>query len=135
MATTRSVLLVISMIVLAGCGPGDDTAGPGEEPDTGEDRADLSGALGGDAQLEGGCAWLERVENGFPSEVERDRIEPLWPEGYTVEFGPVRLVGPDGEVVAREGEVVHVNGEVDTDIMTICQVGQPYVVEEVVGVS
>lgn len=86
--------------------------------------ADLTARLGGDAQLEGGCAWLDPIAGG-------ERVEPQWPQGYRVEFEPVRLVGPDGQVIAEEGESVRVNGEIADDVASICQVGPVFEVTEV----
>lgn len=86
-----------------------------------EPTADLVGTLGGDSQLEGGCAWLD-VDVGR-STVEADRVEPSWPQGYRVEFEPVRLVGPDGQVVAEAGDLVMVDGALRPDVVTVCMVG------------
>jgi hypothetical protein len=97
-------------------------------------RHALAGRLGGDAQLEGGCAWLDEVGGGRRTG-QPSRYEPLWPEGYHVTFDPVRLWGPDGEVVAEEGDVVRVQGRVRTDVATICQVGTPYEVQRVLGAN
>lgn len=129
--------LVAVALLLAACGGTDEPTADGRSPvgseptsagppaDAGE--ADLSGTLGGDAQLEGGCAWLETESEG--------RVEPRWPEGYRIEFEPVRLVGPGGEVIAEEGDTVAVNGRIAGDVMTICQVGPVFEVTEVVTVD
>jgi len=77
-------------------------------------RGQLSGVLGGDGELEGGCAWLD---------ASRGRYEVLWPPGYTVAYEPVRLIGPDGTVVARDGEQVTVRGREAPEAVTLCQVG------------
>ena len=73
----------------------------------------LTGTLGGDAQLEGGCAW---VEDGGT------RWEVLYPQGYRVTYDPVTLHGPDGPI-AQEGATVTVAGAPQDDMVTICQVG------------
>lgn len=126
-------LLLITFLsaLLAACGGGTGPTADGRSPDgdatTAEGReAAFTGTLGGDAQLEGGCAWLETEEEG--------RVEPRWPDGYRVEFDPVRLLGPDGDVVAEEGDTVAVDGEIAGDVMTICQVGPVLEVTEVVDV-
>lgn len=83
----------------------------------------LTGILGGDASLEGGCAWLERPEA---------RYEVRWPEGYRVEFDPLRLTGPSGEVVAMRGDRVTVRGVRVRDAVTVCQVGPVFDADAVV---
>lgn len=124
------VLLAGVALLLAACGGdgggGDqagDTTPEGTEADgdpaVGEE---ISGVLRGDAQLEGGCAWLE---------TDAGNVEVFYPPGYEIAFDPVRLVGPDGEVVATEGEQVTVRGQAATDMASICQVGTLFQATEV----
>lgn len=118
---TRAVLAVLAAFLLSACGgAGGDPAGGG----AGE--ADLAGRFGGDAALEGGCAWLDPVDGG-------ERVQPVWPAGYEVRFDPLRLIGPDGETVAEEGDTVLVDGERAEDAVTVCQVGPVFEVTEVRG--
>ena len=77
------------------------------------DGESITGTLGGDAELEGGCAW---VDDGTT------RWNVQYPPDYTLTFDPVRLTGPDG-VTAEEGDTVTVTGAEAKDVMTICQVG------------
>lgn len=127
------VVLTLGLLLVACGGAGEPTADGrspvGTEPTAGSPAdgagAELTGTLGGDAQLEGGCAWLDTEAEG--------RVEPRWPEGYEIAFGPVRLVGPDGEVVAEESDTVAVRGEIAEDVMTICQVGPVLRIDEIVG--
>jgi hypothetical protein len=107
----RTILILLTVLATA-CGGAAGNRGGAPAEDSANT---LTGVLGGDAQLEGGCAWLD---------VDGERYEVFYPEGYTVEFEPVRLMGPDGEVVAGEGDEVTITGEVTTDRMSICQVGQ-----------
>ena len=111
------VLLVVLITACAGQQGDDDpvmqsppATAPSGVPDA--DRI-LTGKLGGDATLEGGCAWLDDGEQ---------RWEVLYPEGYAVTFDPLTLTGPEG-VVAEEGATVTVTGEPQDDAVTICQVG------------
>ncbi len=138
----RVLLTVLAIVLIAACGgageptadgrsPTEDTSPTGDSSPT-EDasptsstEAPFTGTLGGNAQLEGGCAWLETESEG--------RVEPRWPDGYRVAFDPVRLLGPDGEVVAEEGEEIEVEGSIDRDLMTICQVGPVLRVTQVEG--
>lgn len=113
--------------ILAGCagaggpggsGPGSPpapkaTQGPASPPPQATDA--LSGTLGGDAGLEGGCAWLDTPQG---------RYEVLWPSGYRVEQEPLRLIGPDGRVVAEAGDPLTVEGVAAQDVASFCQVGQ-----------
>lgn len=75
---------------------------------------ELTGVLGGDEALEGGCAWIDGPDG---------RYEVQYPEGYTVEYGPVRLLDPDGEVVAEAGDTLTVIGTASEGMMSVCQVG------------
>ena len=131
---TTPVILGLMLLLVASCGGSGEPTADGRSPagseptaastaDGGE--ADLVGTLGGDAQLEGGCAWLETDAEG--------RVEPRWPDGYRVAFDPVRLLGPDGEIVAEAGDTVRVTGMVADDVMTICQVGPVFEVTEVLA--
>lgn len=123
------VLLVALGMLLVSCGqdpavepePNGD-APNGETPAEPEDDDMLEGTLGGDAQLEGGCAWLDTDEG---------RFEVMYPEGYEIAFDPVRLLGPDGDTIAREGETLRVRGRVAGDVMSICQVGTIFQATEV----
>lgn len=131
------ILTAVLLLTLAGCGPaeepdepavGDTPVDPQEdepvpdEIDPPDEATTLVGTFDGDAQLEGGCAWVETDE---------ERFEVLWPQGYEVEFEPLRLLGPDGEVVAEQGDTLAVVGREATDMATICQVGVPYQADEV----
>lgn len=110
------------------------TAGaPHDSPRQGRPQT-LAGRLGGDAQLEGGCDWLDDASARRPDE-QRARYDPFWPKGYSVTFDPVRLWDPDGRLVAREGDVVRVRGRVRSDVMTVCQVGPVFEVSRIVSVS
>ncbi|MBW3665621.1 MAG: hypothetical protein KY469_21205 [Actinobacteria bacterium] len=127
---TRAVLIVAVAVLLAACGgtsepTARDTSPAQDGSPTSSSEAAFTGSLGGDAQLEGGCAWLETETEG--------RVEPRWPDGYRVAFEPVRLLGPDGEVVAEEGDTVTVRGAIAGDVMTICQVGPVLRVTQVEG--
>lgn len=115
---------VLALLLVAGCGSEDDVADMPEQvfPENGDDErrlvppgdvGSIEGTLGGDAQLEGGCGWVETGSG---------RYEVVWPEGYRVEFEPVRLLRGD-EVVAEAGDPLTVRGRVDADAMSTCQVG------------
>lgn len=126
----RLVLAVLLVLLAAGCGedPAAEPPATGEDPgndaqDAGEVADDvLEGALGGDPQLEGGCAWLDTGDQ---------RYEVFYPEGYRITFEPLRLMGPDGETVAEEGDPVRVRGRVADDMVSVCQVGTLYQADEV----
>ena len=116
-----TILLCVLLTLLAGCGDtGGEQAGEAEppvptRPPMEPAGSEVRGELGGDAELEGGCAWVT-TEDGT-------RYEVLFPEGYTVEFDPLRLLGPDGAVIAEEGDRIEVLGEVADDVASTCQVG------------
>ena len=120
------VLLVVALAACAGQS-GDDPVmqSPSAPPTTaaGSPAAGetLTGTFGGDAQLEGGCAWID--DGGT-------RWEVTYPQGYTVSFDPLTLTGPDGPV-AEEGDTVTVAGAPQTDVVTICQIGPVWQATEV----
>lgn len=134
MTVRRWSSLLSVIVLLAACGgatgPTADGRSPGAESSPGDDaptrEAAFTGTFGGNAELEGGCAWLDTHTEG--------RVEPRWPDGYRVTFDPVRLLGPDGDVVAEEGDTIAVDGSIADDVMTICQVGPVLEITEVVGV-
>lgn len=78
------------------------------------DETTITGRLAGNAQLEGGCVWLE---------ADDARYEVLWPQGWESDADPVELRNPEGDVVAREGDTLRVTGAEATDVATTCQVG------------
>jgi hypothetical protein len=80
------------------------------------------------ARLDGdpvtGCLWLVPVHD--PS-TPGQPLSVVWPHGYTVETDPLRLVGPDGTVVARIGDVLQLAGGFssgEADIDPRCQVSK-----------
>ncbi len=107
---------------------------PGAEVPPVLDQRIVAGRLGGDARLEGGCVWLDAVGDRAGGE-NPSRLEPLWPDGYYVTFDPVRLWGPDDRLVAEEGDVMTVEGQVRRDIITICQVGSAFEVQRILTVN
>lgn len=96
-----------------GRGASEATPGTGSEPSRPVEV--LRGTLGGDAELEGGCTWLE-LDSG-------ERVQVLYPTGYIVTADPVRLVAPDGEELAVAGDPLEVEVASRPDVMTTCQVG------------
>lgn len=116
----RQVLAVLAAVVLlGGCAgvteaePEPTSAAPLPSPSVRPGGRSLTGTLGGDENLEGGCAWLDTAGG---------RYEVLYPEGYEIRFDPLRLEGPAGTVAAA-GERLRVEGAPATDLASICQVG------------
>ncbi len=126
------LLLLVLALGAAACGGGGDASDTPDGTGDATEAGTLTGVLGGDAQLEGGCAWIEPT--GGPDAELGDRVEPLWPEGHRVEFEPdLRLLGPDGEVVAEAGDELVLEGAPAEDMATACQVGPPYRVDRIAG--
>ncbi|MBA2729768.1 MAG: hypothetical protein H0U48_03335 [Euzebyaceae bacterium] len=73
----------------------------------------LTGRLGRDETLEGGCAWLE---------AEGQRWQVIYPRGYRLDIASGALFGPDGKI-ADDGDTVTVQGAAAPDMATTCQVG------------
>ncbi len=61
----------------------------------------LTGMLGGDAVRDGGCLWLQQGTT---------RSSVMWPYGFRAFGRPIRLEGPDGRVIAREGDRLELGG-------------------------
>ena len=140
----RWMLLLAVTVLLVGCGTAGSDGTGGEQgattpagetaPDqtqtedtvpsetTAADGAELTGTLGGDPTLEGGCVWLDTPSG---------RVQVLWPDGYEATSDPVELVGPEGEVVAAEGEQVTILGAEEADRMSVCQIGPIWTAESV----
>ncbi|MFN2484682.1 MAG: hypothetical protein ABR509_07080 [Candidatus Limnocylindria bacterium] len=133
---------VLVVVLVSGCAagaPGGDSvteasATGAESPDAGEatdgpggglERADIIGTLGGDPQLEGGCAWID-AEDG-------ERYEVVYPNGWHVDQDPLRLIDPDGEVAAQAGDRIGLVGAVDAAMASICQIGPIFVATEVLA--
>ncbi len=57
------------------------------------------------------------------------RVHGIWPAGYSVRMDPLaQLVGPDGEIVARDGEFVEVVATQSKEVQgsySICDVRHP----------
>ena len=118
----RSTLILAATFAfaLAGCGGdgGEADPTPTTVTPTGTDPAPaggdtITGTFGGDAALEGGCAWVQ---------AGRTRWQVQYPAGYEVSFDPLTLTAPDGQA-AREGDTLTVEGSEQPDAMTVCQVG------------
>lgn len=139
-----SLCMLIFTLVLAGCDVAPGGATPARDPNRSAPAASeatpsdlapslpaptddpdgqtVTGTLGGDAQLEGGCVWIETADGN---------IEPLLPDGYSTTTDPVALIGPGGNVIAEEGDRVTLTGAPAFDVMTICQVGAVWRVSEI----
>jgi hypothetical protein len=63
--------------------------------------------LAGDPEFDGGCLWIVRSDE-LESMDEATAVR--WPQGFGALFDPVRLVDPQGNVVASEGEIVVLGG-------------------------
>lgn len=84
--------------------------GGSDEPQSG---AALPGVLRGDVGIDGGCVWID-------TEASEPRVAILWPRGYSARFDPVRVYGPDGQLLARGGDRVTLGGGGDSRPMSRC---------------
>ena len=133
---TRLLLIVALVTFGAACGSGDgsspaDPAEPAAAPATDaptdpaktDDPSELAlvGPFGADAELEGGCAWIE---------VDGERFELMLPDGYSVDYETLTLTGPDG-VIAEAGDQIRVTGAEAADMASFCQIGPLWEVAEI----
>lgn len=72
-----------------------------------------TGVLRSDA-IEGGCAYLLAADG--------QKYEIIPPDGWELQKAPAAVVSPDGQVVAKAGDVITVHGN-EADMMSICQIG------------
>lgn len=116
----RSVLIVLIAAFAAGCDRGIQiTAGPRVEV--------LTGSLAGDSGGSVGCAWIEDV-NG-------QRVEVFWPDGWSVEFDPVRLFDDRHDLIATAGDEVTVTGYYNQVGGSLCAVGRAFSARSVTASS
>ncbi len=114
------MVTALLLAALTGCGEGggEPAANVATQPPAGSEAAPagrdtITGTFDGDAQLEGGCAW---VDDGTT------RWNVAYPEGYELTLDPPTLRGPDGLEV-KAGDTITVTGTEQTDAMTTCQIG------------
>lgn len=105
---------------MASCALGEEPVGGGirdipTSATKGGFDARISGVLDGDAEVDGGCLWLEK---------SGERVSVVWPHGYRARFDPPRLVAPDGTVVATAGDRVRSGGGLVPTAMPRCDVGE-----------
>ena len=100
------------------------TVRPSRTPASG--GSELTGILGEDS-IEGGCGFIESADG--------TRYEVIYPDGWDLELSPVRLISPDGEVVARDGDEITVRGREASDMASICQIGPIFTATDVVSVD
>jgi hypothetical protein len=63
------------------------------------EQAIRSGAFHASVTGNTACAWIGDTH-----------IPTLWPAGYRLGTNPIQLIGPDGTVVANEGDVIETGG-------------------------
>jgi hypothetical protein len=90
------------------------------------------GTLGGGTYPGGACFWFEK--DGIRG------MGLVWPHGFTARRDPLRLIGGDGQVVAKRGDHVELGGGsapgyVPTPEQDPCHTGEIYVVGTVASVN
>jgi hypothetical protein len=118
----RRMYVLVALIALTGCASASSDTTAATPTATGHMR---EGVLGGDPDLEGGCVWLDTGQ---------ERLEIVWPEGYRITADPIELRDPTGAVVATAGDRIRVRGDVAADVMSTCQIGRTWNVEDVQAV-
>ena len=110
----RRIHVLVLMIGLAACAQSTTAPAAHVSPSPSTASGSLTGVLGGDAQLEGGCVWLD---------TGTERLEIVWPAGHRAGVDPIELRDPAGAVIATEGDRLTVEGRPATGQMSSCQVG------------
>jgi hypothetical protein len=95
-------------------------------PEGTETIVTITGILSAD-DIEGGCAYLHARDG--------TRYEVIYPEGWGVSASPLRLTNPSGELVARGGDSITVQGREAREMASICQIGPIFEATEVVSVD
>ena len=100
---------------------------------------------GGDA-LGGGTLGLERLPGQAcfwvsPGGYDYAKTALVWPHGFSARDNPVRLIGPDGQILARPGDLVTLGGGspppgfVPSATQDPCGIGNIFFVSSVVTVN
>ena len=111
--TVSRVLLALVLAALAtGC------VDRGTSLSTGPKVETLTGFLSGKAGSAVSCAWLQD-SNGR-------RVEVFWPDRWSVEFEPVRLLDEQGHEIAQEGDAVSVTGYYNEVGASLCALGTTF---------
>ena len=74
----------------------------GWKPGDGTRQARIAGPFHAALTSRGACAWIG------------EQVPSQWPEGWSVRFGPIELIDPNGHVFAREGDLLVAAGGLTT---------------------
>jgi hypothetical protein len=137
-ASVSTGLLLVLWVVMAGCSNSGGSVGPSAAASPGgaspgapssaspsptlELASPKSPAAGGNTYtgvlrsdaIEGGCVYVQAADG--------QKYEVIPPDGWELQKAPAAFVSPDGQVVAKAGDIVTVHGT-EADMMSICQVG------------
>ena len=97
-----------------------------------------AGRVGGMVVDDRACFWIEPLDSGA---VEADWTALVWPNGFGAVDDPLRLLTPDGQEVARVGDLVELGGGgppidyMPTSEQDPCGIGQIFSVSVVVRVN
>jgi hypothetical protein len=100
----RWTLITLVMLCVSTCGSTEPSAPDGVFfPTVPIGNEYPAGEIEGMLELRSGCLFVARPE---------DRWLILWPEGYTAREvqGRIEILDEEGDLVAREGEQIHVGG-------------------------
>lgn len=119
----------------------DEIALPTRAPhDPGGGDALLTGVLGGTARNGGWCIWVEAAD-GYEYSTAVTRASIIWPFGFHAFVNPLRVVGPDGQVLAKVGDTIELGGGgppqdyVPTPAQDPCALGQIFSISSVGSVN
>lgn len=96
-----------------------------------------AGTLAGSVRDGTACFWLQSSATGPAS----TSAALVWPFGFGVESEPLRIIGPDGQIVAQAGDLVELGGGgppvgyAPTAAQDPCGLGSIFVVSEVGSVN
>jgi hypothetical protein len=115
-AIVRARLLLVAIVAAATTATCSSDNLEGTVPIPTNPESEFIHAAGLDGFLKGGvfageqCLWLQ-VADGGPAAL----VTIVWPSGYRARFDPPRLIGPDGRVIAWEGQEIRLAGSAVLD--------------------
>jgi hypothetical protein len=82
--------------------------------------------------VDGDCVWVEDTN----VEIDKEAFNVLWPAGYRARGQPLEIIDANGDVIAREGDVVSFGvGDMKQGVIAGCPVRRVLLATEIVDVN